>query len=97
MKLIDITETFEQDLQDPEFVRFYLEEALNDGQANFLMALRQVIQANNEVATVAADIGVGREKLYQSLSENDNPNFETVLAVLASLGMKLVIAIAPQS
>lgn len=45
MQLIDISETFKQDLQDPEFVRFYLEEALNDGYANFLMTLRQVIEA----------------------------------------------------
>ena len=52
MKLIDITETFEKDLQDPEFIRFYLEEALNDGQANFLMALRQVIKANDGIGTL---------------------------------------------
>ena len=36
MKLIDITETFEKDLQDPEFVRFYLEEALNQGYFIFV-------------------------------------------------------------
>ncbi|MEM9450071.1 MAG: addiction module antidote protein [Cyanobacteria bacterium P01_E01_bin.6] len=93
MKLIDITETFEQDLQDPEFVRFYLEEALNDEQANFLMALRQVIKANKGMTKIAADIDVGRESLYKSLSENGNPNFETVSKVLASLGMKFSIAI----
>ena len=96
MKLIDITETFEKDLQDPEFVRFYLEEALNDGQANFLMALRQVIKANGGMTKVSADIDVSRESLYKSLSENGNPNFATVSMVLASLGLKFSIAIAPQ-
>lgn len=93
MQLIDITETFEQDLQDPEFVRFYLEEALNDGQTNFLLALRQVVQANQGMAKTAADIDVGRESLYKSLSENGNPNFETVSKILASLDMKFSIAI----
>ena len=46
MKLKDISETFEKDLQDPEFVQMYLEEALNDGVPNFLLALRSVVQAN---------------------------------------------------
>ncbi|MGK7889636.1 MAG: hypothetical protein AB4042_09905 [Leptolyngbyaceae cyanobacterium] len=45
MQLIDLEETFKQDFQDPAFVRFYLEEALDDGFANFLMALHQVIEA----------------------------------------------------
>lgn len=46
MKLRDISETFEADLQDPEFVQAYLEEALKDGMSNLLLALRHVIQAN---------------------------------------------------
>ena len=97
MKLLDITETFEQDLQHPEFVQIYLTEALDDGLSNFLMALRQVIKANDGMTKVAAEIGVGRESLYKSLSENGNPNFETIDKILATLGLKFSIAIAPRS
>ena len=57
------------------------------------MALRQVIQANDGMTKLSADIDVSRESLYKSLSENGNPNFATVSMVLASLGMKFSIAI----
>lgn len=94
MKLIDIAETFESDLQDPEFVQFYLEEALNDGQASFLMALRAVIKANSRVPQTASDMDESKENLYKSFAENGDPDFEMVSKVLEALGMKFSIAIA---
>jgi probable addiction module antidote protein len=39
---------------------------------------------------VAEDAGVSRESLYRALSANGNPEFGTVLKVLASLNIKLV-------
>lgn len=94
MKLIDIAETFESDFQDPEFVQFYLEEALNDGQASFLMALRAVINANSGMTQIDSDIDEDKESLYKSFSENGDPNFEMVSKALEALGMKFSIAIA---
>lgn len=91
MKLRDIAESFEQDFQDPEFVQIYLQEALNDGMPNFLMALRNVIQANKGMSIVAQEAELGRESLYKTLSENGNPHFETIEKILHSLGMKLSI------
>ncbi len=34
---------------------------------------------------------VAREQLYKSLSENDNPTLETLLAVMKSIGFRLEI------
>lgn len=94
MKLRDISETFEGDLQDPEFAQFYLEEALNDGFPNFLVALRQVVQAQKGMSALASEIEMGRESLYRSLSEEGNPQFVTVAKVIEALGLKLSIASA---
>lgn len=94
MKLKDISETFEADLQDSEFAQFYLEEALNDGFPNFLVALRQVVQAQKGMSALASEIEMGRESLYRSLSEEGNPQFVTVAKVIEALGLKLSIASA---
>jgi probable addiction module antidote protein len=91
MKLKDISETFEKDFQDPEFVQMYLEEALNDGVPNFLMALRSVVQANQGMAAVAQENDLGRESLYKTLSDVGNPQFITIEKILKSLGMRLTI------
>jgi DNA-binding phage protein len=46
MKLKDVTETFKKDLQDPEFVKGYLRDALNDSLLSLLIALGDVAKAN---------------------------------------------------
>jgi probable addiction module antidote protein len=38
---------------------------------------------------VARDTGLGRESLYKALSAEGNPEFSTVLKVVAALGLKL--------
>jgi probable addiction module antidote protein len=91
VKLIDIAETFEQDLQDSEFALIYLEEALSDGLPNFLIALRNVIQANKGMTAIASGTELGRESLYKALSEKSTPQFATIEKILHSLGMKLAI------
>lgn len=46
MRLKDILETLKKDLQDPEFVRGYLQDALDEGIPSFLIALGDVLKAN---------------------------------------------------
>ncbi|MGF1601842.1 MAG: addiction module antidote protein [Thermosynechococcaceae cyanobacterium] len=94
MKLKDISETFKADLQDPEFVQAYLEKAMTDGMANLLLALRNVIQANEGMADIAQEVGVGRESLYKTLSEAGNPHFATVEKLIKALGLRLAIVSA---
>lgn len=91
MKLKDISETFETDLQDPDFIVGYLELALNDGLPIFLVALREVVQANGGVNQVAQNTNLCKESLYKTLSESGNPEFETINKIIGSLGLKLSI------
>ncbi len=91
MKLRDISETFETDLQDPEFIVGYLELALADGLPTFLIALRDVVQAHGGVSKIAQSTNLGRESLYKTLSESGDPHFDTINKILRSLGLKLSI------
>jgi probable addiction module antidote protein len=53
-------------------------------------ALREVVDARTssfEVGTTE----IGRQVLYNALSENGNPTLETLLAVLSALGLELPV------
>ena len=41
------------------------------------------------MAQVALDTGLSRESLYKALSGERNPGFDTILKVVAALGLKL--------
>ena len=79
MKLKDIHEILNGDLQDPEYTSLYLNDALNQGsQEEFLLALRNVIRANQETFKVTEEMSLEKENLYKGLSEFGNPHFSTV-------------------
>ena len=78
---------------DPEFAGAYLSAALEEadepgGRAALLAALRQVAEARG-MASVAARAGIPRESMYRVLAPNGNPRLETLLAVVAALGLRL--------
>ena len=96
MRLRNISETFKTDLQDPEFVIGYLEASLTDGLPTFLVALKEVIKANEGMSKVAQDNNLGRESLYKTLSESGNPQFATIDKILRTMGLKLSITTIDQ-
>jgi probable addiction module antidote protein len=40
---------------------------------------------------IARKSGLGRQALYNALSENGNPTLETLIAVLGALGLELTV------
>lgn len=67
----------------------YLEAALEDGDpALFAAALGDIARAKG-MTQLARDTGLGRESLYKALSASGNPEFATVMKVVAALGLKL--------
>lgn len=80
-------------LKDPEFAVDYLTEVLNnETQEAFLIALRHVIEARQEnFSELADEIGVSRQGLYKTLSEEGNPRLSTLSQLLKSLGMTIKI------
>jgi probable addiction module antidote protein len=80
-------------LQDEERALAYLNAALDEQDPRaFLIALRNVTQAQGGVATVAEHSGLNRESLYRALSEKGNPSVQTLAAVLGALGARLGVA-----
>jgi len=70
----------------------YISEALAlDDSAYFQHALGAVARAKG-MATIARKSGLGRQSLYKALSESGNPEFSTVVKVLAALGIKISAA-----
>jgi probable addiction module antidote protein len=65
----------------------YLSAAYADSPEAFLVALRDVAEAQKGMANVAKKARVNRESLYRTLSERGNPTLNTVGSVLEALGI----------
>ena len=67
----------------------YLDAAFEDGDAALIAAALGDIARAKGMSQIARDTGLGRESLYKALSPEGNPEFATILKVIASLGLKL--------
>ena len=81
-------------LRDPREALEYLNSALEDGDPEgFLLALRDVAEAQGGVAQLAEAAKLNRESLYRMLSDRGNPEFRSLDALLHGLGFRLAIAV----
>jgi len=80
-------------LQDPKQAALYLEDILQDGNVEmFKSALRDVAKARvGNMTKLAKEAHVARESLYQSLSREGNPRFDTLNKVLTAAGLRLSV------
>jgi probable addiction module antidote protein len=67
----------------------YLEAAFDDGDPALIAAAIGDVARAEGMTKVASEASLGRESLYKSLSLNGNPEFATVIKVLATLNLKL--------
>lgn len=77
-------------LDNDEMIAGYLSTALETQNPAFIADAIGVVARAKGMKRVAEDAGVSRESLYRALSANGNPEFGTVLKVLASLNIKLI-------
>ena len=78
-------------LRTPEEMAAYLQACLDEanGDAAFIAkALGDLARAKG-MALVARNAGLSRESLYKALSGDRIPDFNTILKVVAALGLKL--------
>jgi len=69
-----------------------LEESLKgdeESQHLFLMALRNVAEAQGGLGNLTKKAHVDRESLYKTLSEKGNPKWHTLVSLIISLGLNL--------
>jgi len=67
----------------------YLEAALEENDPGLITAALGDIARAKGMTQIAKKTGLGRESLYKALSAEGNPEFSTVLKVIAALGLQL--------
>lgn len=83
-------------LSDPEEARAYLDVAIEEYEEDgdleaFLLALRNVADAQGGLGELAKRTGLNREHLYRALSKEGNPQLNTVDKILHGLGFRLSV------
>lgn len=79
-------------LKSPGEAAAYLNAALEDGdRGTFLLALRNVAEANGGMTVVAEKARLNRESLYRTLSRRGNPEIRTLFSLLHGVGLRLNI------
>ena len=67
----------------------YLEAALQEGDSALIAAALGDIARSKGMSQIAREAGLGRESLYKALSAEGNPEFATIMKVIAALGLQL--------
>ena len=83
-----------ESLRDADEAEEYLNAALEEGDPElFLLALRNVAEAQGGVAQLAEKSNLNRESLYKMLSKRGNPEFRSLDALLHALGFRLAVTV----
>jgi probable addiction module antidote protein len=70
----------------------YLNAAIEEGDREvFLLALRNVAEANGGMSAVAAKANLSRESLYRMLSRRGNPEIKSLFNLLHTMGLRLAV------
>ena len=87
LKKWDVTEH----MGNEEFISEYLKAAFESGDIpEITRALADVARARN-MTDLAAKMGISRQGLYKTLSENGNPEFATIQKLVTALGLQMSI------
>lgn len=90
--LVDHRVQLLKDLQDVDECVGYLNAALEDEDPNvFLLALKDVIDAQMGMTSIAKETGLNRESLYRMLSKRGNPRIKSVSTLLQPLGLHIAV------
>ena len=93
----DYKEHLLQQLQDHREAAAYLSAALQDEDPHvFLLALRDIAEAQGGMGWLAEKADLNRESLYRTLSLRGNPRFFNLLSVLSAFGLELSIQPKPR-
>jgi probable addiction module antidote protein len=87
LKKWDVTEHMDNE----EYISEYLKAAFESGNIpEITRALADVARARN-MTDLAAKMGISRQGLYKTLSENGNPEFATIQKLITALGLQMSI------
>jgi probable addiction module antidote protein len=91
-KITTYQEDLIESLKDIREAAAYLNAAMEEGdRALFLLALRNVAEAQGGMAAVAEKAQLNRENLYRMLSKKGNPEIKSIVNLLNSMGLRLTV------
>ena len=78
-------------LQTEEDILYYLEAAMEGNDPKHIASALGDVARSKGMSEIARKAKVGRQALYNALSENGNPTLETLVSVLNALGLQLTV------
>ena len=78
-------------LETEEDILFYLEAAMEGNDPKHIASALGDVARSKGMSEIARKAKVGRQALYNALSENGNPTLETLVGVLNALGLQLTV------
>jgi probable addiction module antidote protein len=78
-------------LETEEDILYYLEAAMEGNDAKHIASALGDVARSKGMTEIAKKAGLGRQALYNALSENGNPTLETLISVLKALGLELSV------
>ena len=91
---IDYRDSLMESLKDPKEAEAYLNASLDENDPElFLLALRNVADAQGGMSKFARKAKLNRESLYRMLSEKGNPQLDSLTQLLDVMGFRLAIGL----
>lgn len=89
-----------EDLKDTKEAEAYLQVALEEYESDgdwdmFLVAMKNVIEAQGGMTWLAKKTGLNRPNLYNALKAGGNPTFATIGKIINALGYGFVVSKRP--
>jgi len=78
-------------LETEEDILYYLEAAMEGNDPKHIASALGDVARSKGMSEIARKAKVGRQALYNALSENGNPTLETLVGVLNALGLQLTV------
>lgn len=85
----DFKEKLYRDLRDKRFASGYLSECFELGMEEFLLGLKDVVDANGSLGKLSKVTNLNRENLYKLLSDKGNPRLSSLGTILDALDIKV--------
>lgn|SRR5947207_515408 len=88
----DVTEKYLRNHPEEidDYVSILFEEYAQDGDTATLLSSLRVVCRTKGVSLVAETAGLSRKGVQKALSEDGNPKFESVNAIMHAMGYRLV-------
>lgn len=78
-------------LETEEDILYFLEAAMEGNDPKHIASALGDVARSKGMSDIARKAKVGRQALYNALSEHGNPTLETLTSVLKALGLQLTV------